>query len=147
MVAAVAGQVATAGRVPGERIATTTVTSDSSTFTTTETEVASVTAALVSGRTYRVRYAARFASTVAADWLMASVREDSTTGTRLTEDNVISEQSATAGWPVAGEAEYTAASTGDKTFVLTGIRATGTGTCRLEAATTRPTYLYVDYIR
>jgi hypothetical protein len=147
MVAAVAGQVATAGRVPGERIATTTVTSDSSTFTTTETEVASVTAALVSGRTYRVRYAARFGSTVAADWLKASIREDDTSGTVLTNDNMILEQTSTSGWPVAGEAEYTAASTADKTFVLTGDRISGTGDCRLEAAATHPTYLTVDYIR
>jgi hypothetical protein len=133
--------------VPGERIATTTVTSDSSTFTTTETEVASVTAALVSGRTYRVRYMARFGSTVAGDWLMASIREDDTSGTVLTQDNVILEQSAVSGWPLTVEVEYTAGSTGDKTFILTGDRVGGTGTCRLEAAATRPTYLYVDYIR
>jgi hypothetical protein len=142
-----AGGTATAGRIPGERIATTTVTSDSSTFTTTETEVASVTAALVSGRTYRVRYAARFGSTVAGDWLLASVREDDTSGTVLVADNMILEQVATSGWPVAGEAEYTAASTANKTFVLTGDRISGTGDCRLEAAATHSTYFYVDYIR
>jgi len=78
--AATAGQVATAGRIPGELIASSRATSDSATFTTVETTVLSVTAPLVSGRTYRVVFYGKFATTVAGDIGAARMREDNVVG-------------------------------------------------------------------
>ena len=142
-----AGFQLVAGRIPGERIATTSTTSDSSTFTTTEAEVLSVTAALVDGRTYRVRAHCRWASSVAGDRVIGRIRQDSVTGSEVTSANVIADTTATNGWPMMIEAEYTATATGDKTFVVGGVRASGTGNCYMVAASNRPGYLYVDYIR
>jgi hypothetical protein len=144
-----AGFQLVAGRIPGERLATTIRTSDSSGFTTTETVIDSVTAALVSGRTYRVRWVVAWASTVSADTVFSRLREDNLTGTQLQLLRCALTTAAGAGtrWVGAVEAEYTAVSSGNKTFVGTGVRVTGTGTITAHAASTYPIYLYVDYIR
>ncbi|MCI0687022.1 MAG: hypothetical protein L0Y54_07280 [Sporichthyaceae bacterium] len=145
--AVLAGETIIAGKVPGERIATDIDTADSATFTTTETEVQSVTAALVSGRTYRIRWATRFESSVADDRVIARIREDNSTGSELSNMVVRMFTVGSIGWPVTIEAEYTAVATGNKTFSATGVRQSGTGNCFMEAAANRPSYLYVDYIR
>lgn len=146
-----AGESIIAGQVPGERIATDIVTADSSTFTTTETSVQSVTAALVSGRIYRVRWCVHWGSSVEGDRVQIRIREDSgTSGTILQE--FTGESTAAHGGSSLGEydtpeAEYTAVSTGNKTFSGTMVRSSGTGNVQLEGASTRPNYMYVDYIR
>ena len=142
-----AGETIIAGKVPGERIATNIVTADSATFTTTETTVQSVTAALVTGRTYRVRAAGKANSSVTSDFTIWRIREDNSTGNQLQSDRVNIDGSGVEGAKVEMEAEFTAGSTGNKTFVLTGVRSSGTGNCFLEAAAARPSYLYVEYIR
>lgn len=142
-----AGQVARVGRRPYERIATDRLEADSSTFTTTETLVQSVTASLVSGRTYRIRWVGCFNSTVADDVVLGQIREDSVSGTVLQTGRVsIPLASSSTGWHCYLEAYYTAGSTGSKTFVATGDRVAGTGTCHREASAARPTILYVQYI-
>jgi hypothetical protein len=141
-----AGQLLVAGRIPGERIATTVVTADSAGFTTTEVVVATVTAPLVSGRTYRLRAVPKWESDVADDRINARLREDSVTGTIMQSDNVRILVVSSLGWGGVLEVEYTATATADKTFVLTGQRAGGTGTCKLGAGATRPVYLYVEYL-
>jgi hypothetical protein len=141
-----AGQLSLAGRIPGERIATTVVTADSAGFTTTEVSVASVTAELVSGRTYRLRAVPKWESDVADDRINARLREDDAVGTIMQSDNVRILVVSALGWGGVMEVEYTATATADKTFVLTGQRAGGTGTCKLGAGATRPVYLYVDYV-
>lgn len=136
------------GRIPGERIATTTATADSSTFTTTQTQVMSVTAPLVDGRTYRVRFAGRWASSAAGDDLIGRLREDSTSGTQMQiGQQDISSTSGAGFGPMTLEAEYTAVATGNKTFIVTGVRNGGTGNNRLQAAADAPALLYVEYIR
>lgn len=144
-----AGESVIAGRMPGERIATQIDTADTATFTTTETTVSSVTAALVTGRTYRVSFRGTMQSDVAGDLINARIREDNSTGNQL---QLRREQSTTAtagsGPSFDQEAEYTAVATGNKTFVATGVRAAGgTGNITCEGAVTQPRYLYVDYIR
>ena len=144
---AFAGQIAVAGRIPGELIASSVSTSDSATFTTTETTVLSVTAPLVSGRTYRVIFFGKFASTVAGDIGVARIREDNSTGPERQSDYLdFNTASLTIGYSCYMEFEYQASSTGNKTFVVTGVRNTGTGTLRLEAAGHRPSYLRVEYV-
>lgn len=142
-----AGQQLIAGRIPGERIATAIETSDSSTFTTGDTEVASLTAALVSGRTYRVRFSGGFVSTVSGDIVLGRIREDTSAGTVLQEKNRNIGTTSGAGEGFEFEAEYTAVSTGSKTFVVTSVRNGGTGTLHRDGAAVRPSYFYVDYIR
>ena len=145
--AATAGQIAEAGRVPNERIATTVETSDSSTFTTSETTIASVTASLVSGRTYRIRFYGSIVSTVADGQVQCRLREDNTSGTQMQGVNVFPANTSSSGHPLPIEAEFTAVSTGNKTFVATGQRVSGTGTINMNGAATNPAYMYCDYIR
>lgn len=139
-----AGFELVAGRIPGEEIARTTVTSDSSTFTTTETLMASVTAALVSGRVYKIVFDAAFEITVDGV-LRVSIHEDNVSGTvlNLRDCNIDNSGTATGGFV---QAYYTAVSTANKTFVATGDVLVGGGTANLNAAATFPTYLYVEYV-
>lgn len=141
-----AGQQLVAGRIPGEIIGMTTVTADTSTFTT-ETIVASITVPLVSGRTYSIQAQAKFASSVDDDDVTALLREDNTSGTALQSDRneLSTDNQGSFGQTFHLLAFYTAVATANKTFVLTGARDAGTGNIRLEAAATRPTLLIVRY--
>jgi hypothetical protein len=141
-----AGFQLTAGRIPGERIATTTNNSDSSTWTTTAVETDSVTAALVTGRLYMIRWYGGLVTTVGGDVALMRMREDDTSGTVLNERNFYLGTTATGGFGFSMEAEFTAVSTGNKTFVVTGLRNGGTGTHHADATANRARYLYVNYI-
>lgn len=130
------------------RMATTIRTSDTSTVTTTETVADSVTASLVSGEKYRVRWAVGYTSDTAADTVFLRLRQDNVSGTVMTlvrGDNRVT-NGAGSRWVAEVEAEYTAAATGSKTFVGTYVRASGSGNVKVVAAATYPTYLYVDLI-
>jgi hypothetical protein len=136
-----------AGRIPGERIATTEDTSDTAGFTTTETVLSTVTAPVVAGRQYRVRFVSLIRTTVAGDDITSRIREDNSTGTEraLRQDDII--HGGALGVHVNLEtALWTASSTGDKTFVATAVRIAGTGTISGRGATAAPRLLYVDYI-
>lgn len=143
-----AGQQLIAGRIPGERIATTEETTDSATFTTTETVVMTVTAPLVIGRTYQIRFVGHFVSTVAGDFIVVTLREDGLAGSIRQQQIIEIPGTAAAGFPAPPtEAEYTATGSADKTFVVTADRLSGSGTYHLEAASSRPCFLAVNYIR
>lgn len=142
------GQQLVAGRVPGERIATTVRTSDgSATSSTTEQGTDSVTAALVSGRTYRITSVMHLTYTVAADRFLHRIRTDTTSGTQLNYERDLVPSSVAGPWPSRVEAEFTASATGDQVFLGTLAREAGTGTAQARGASTNPGYLYVDYIR
>lgn len=141
-----AGETLEAGRMPGERIATAIVTTDSANITTTETVVMTVAAPVVTGRIYRVRFAADLAGSVAGDQHFIKIREDSVSGGAINFRRYRVEDTDNFPWgPI--EVEYTADATEDKTFVVTLVREAGTGNIRLDATTSNPAYLYVDYIR
>jgi hypothetical protein len=140
-----AGDVIEVGRVPGWPIATDISTVDSGTFTTTETVVQSITASLVSGRTYWIRSIPHFSSTTATDSVAARLREDNLAGAELQSD-VKEVMHTTLGTVFVLEYLYNATATGNKTFVLTALRTTGAGTARREAASNRPSYMYVEYV-
>lgn len=127
------------------RIATTIRTTNTSTFTA-ETLINSVTAALESGKTYRVRWVANVASSVLGDLTRTRIREDNLAGTQLQLRNVGVPNGGTD-FPVALEVEYTAGSTGNKTFAATCQRVSGTGNIACNANASQPIYFYVDYIR
>ena len=142
-----AGETIIAGRIPGERVATNIDAADSSTFTTTEVERASVTAPVVAGRTYKVVFHGSWASTVAGDTLFVRIREDSVSGTQLSLSAFTIDSTTAAGWKQHLEGEYTADATEDKEFVIGVNRAGGSGNCRLEAGSDHPAYFYVEYLR
>lgn len=127
------------------RLATTIRTSNTSTFTA-ETSINTVTASLVSGKTYRVSWRIGGTSSVANDVIRYRLREDNLTGTQLQLRNAIVPV-ATSAWPCQLEAEFTAASTGSKTFAGTAQRVIGTGNITCTGSAIEPAYLYVDYIR
>ena len=142
-----AGLRLVAGRIPGEQIALTTSTSDSSTWTTTETLADTVTAPLVTGRTYKVVWTGGLVSTVAGDVAALRMRQDViTTGTVMVERAFYIASTASAGFGYYLEARFTAVSTADKTFVVGALRNAGTGTHHADGTATRPRYMYVEYI-
>lgn len=130
------------------RIQTTTELADSSSFTTTETVIASVTAALVTGRTYRVRYVGKVGTSVGGDTVNLLMKDTNLAGAEImSRPNEPLPTNTAGGHYFEMETEWTAVATANKTFVVTAVRASGSGSVRREAAATRPTLLYVEYVR
>lgn len=120
---------------------TTTVSS----ITTTETVIDTVTAATVIGRKYEVRWDGHYRSTVANDRGAVKIREDSLSGTVLNERNERVD-AANSIESANGLAWYTADATETKTFVVTLVRAAGTGTLDAFADSTRHALTTVDEV-
>jgi hypothetical protein len=137
-----AGQQLVAGRIPGERIASGFLFSDSATITTSEVAVIEITAAVVSGRTYRITGDIGYQLSVATDTFNLRLRQGGTQ-----EQLRILAPGVTASFQL-GRAEglFTAASTANVTVQVTLVRASGTGNITAKAASTAPGTLYVDYI-
>lgn len=128
-----------------QRVGTTTRTSNTSTYTTTEVVTDTVTASLVSGRTYKVTSFQALASSVAADTITMRIREDSLTGTQLQAMRFTITATGTT-WLAVLVADYVAVATGSKSFVNTSVRATGTGNCSNNASATAPNFLIVEQV-
>src|SRR5690606_24434043 len=98
---------------------------------------------------YKVVVDVQLASDADGDLVISRIREDDVNGDQLRDNYVTIDGggSTARGFPVRIDAEYTAGSTGSKTFVLTGDRLSGSGDVFLEASADNPAYLYVDYIR
>lgn len=113
-------------------------------FTTTETEIDTITVPVVEGRRYKIVWRPAFFSTVANDHVRGAIREDNVAGTALYVQNITTPIVSQA-FMMDLEAFYTAVTTGDKTFVGTGDRITGSGgTITGQAASSNPTLLYVE---
>jgi hypothetical protein len=142
-----AGQQLVAGRIPGERIGKTTVTSDSATFTA-ETVVMTLVIPTVVGRTYEIWAWVTLSSTVDNDDVRAVIREDSISGSLLQESNweLTMDLQSTRGMSEVLVADYTADATENKTFVVTGTQAAGTGVIRLEASGNKPSSIWANYV-
>lgn len=134
-------------RYPGQRIATTIVSVDSAGFTNAaEVIIASVTASLIEGLTYKIWFWGGLMSTITGDEFQTRIREDSAAGTQLSFNATsITRAAATGDWTATLEAQYTAIATGNKTFVVTGIRSVGTGTGRIETQQ-KPSLFYVEFV-
>lgn len=134
------------GRFPGQRIATAVETTDSGTFTA-ETEIGSITATLVTGRTYQVLCNAQVSSSVANDTVLIRLREDTVAGTTIALNTGDVHTTGNIPTICSVEAEYVALVDGDKTFVVSAQRLTGTGNIRREAAPIAAEQLfYVNYL-
>lgn len=140
--------------IPWSHIATrideATLTADSSTWDDTpEVAAMSIAVSLVSGVRYRISFFGRVSTDVAGDYAGLRIREDAgVSGTQLQfSGNIYLPTTTGNGFPHSLYAEYTAASTGSKTFTLTAQRTAGTGTAhRIRASSSAPAWLVVDRI-
>lgn len=122
------------------------VTSDSSTFTS-ETEVQTVTAPLVSGSSYKVCWMPHLIGNTSGALIVARMRENSVVGTAF-QSMLIASPTADPGNHGHGGlmvGRFTAVSTGNKTFSFTGTLQSGSGNVRLDAAADRPALAWVEY--
>jgi hypothetical protein len=132
-----------------ERMATTILTADSSTWDDTpEIAATSVTATLVSGQKYKIWFHGRVSTDVANDTAGLRIREDAgVSGTQLGFTNMHIPTTTGNGFTTTLYAEYTAAASGSKTFTLTGQRTAGTGVAhRVRAAASSPAFLAIDKV-
>jgi hypothetical protein len=132
-----------------ERVATTILTADSSTWDDTpEVAATSVTATLVSGQKYKIWFHGRASTDVANDTAGLRIREDAgVAGTQLGFTNHFMPTTTGNGFTTTVYAEYTAAASGSKTFSLTGQRTAGTGVAhRIRAAASSPAFLAIDKV-
>jgi hypothetical protein len=132
--------------MPGEQIAEEIITSDSAGFTTTETVVGTLVVPMVSGRRYRIWAFPKWESTVAGDRVIQRFRQTSVSGTIEQSDNVSIPSTSNLGFGGVMSFGFNASSSGNQTFVLAGVRGSGTGTCKLGALTSRPVYLLAFYV-
>lgn len=99
---------------------------NSAAITTTETVVATLTFDAVSGGVYATEWHLKVQQSVAGDWYIFSVREDSVSGT-VVDQWGFSTNSASYGGMVSYYVDFTAAATGSKSLVGTLDRVSGTG--------------------
>lgn len=117
--------------------------SNSSGFSTTETSINTVTATLVDGADYLITWSADVASSAAADVARVRIRENSGTGgTQLNLGHAYVPTPA-RDYGFYLEAEYTATSSGSKTFSATAQRVVGTGTLSCNANANEPHFLRI----
>lgn len=133
------------------RVATGTITSDSSTWNGTESgSLVTVSPTLVSGLTYAVRVFAHVSTSSIGspnvELSVIRVRIGSASGTQILGSTVYLGSTNGNGYSMAAYGEYTADADGAEDFVLTGQRVTGAGNHQIRAGTTRPTYLLVDLL-
>lgn len=133
-------------------------TSDSATWTTTESAaLMQITVPVVAGRTYRIDLACHVSTTAQTFPITSSnleqaivrIREDSSTGTQLLGDQLPLGQVTSLGFKLTTYAWYTAVSTGNKTFVVTGQKpaAQSSGNQQFRAGSTRPGLLSVYQVK
>lgn len=130
------------------RVATATpVTSDSATFTGTESgSLGSVTAPLVSGEWYEVIFEGKMQSSVAGDVGLCRIRQASAVGTELQQELTYIDTTSTIGYPCKVRAELQAGATANVAFHITGQRNDGTGNVSFSAGATFPQQFYVNKI-
>jgi hypothetical protein len=125
-------------------------TSPSAGFTTTEVILDSITVLLVSGVTYRITWDTQFgtstgtSSTTAFERIRAQIREDDISGTVIATRDCCTIMGGGVSHPVYLQAKFTAASTGNKTFVATGDRHVGSGTITSYGDTISPVFFRVE---
>lgn len=129
------------------RVGTASLTTNSATWTTAESAaLITVTASLVNGWTYKVMATMKVNSTVAADVAFMRLREDTAGGSQDDAANIYMGTTNSNGFPVVLYTEYTASATATKSFVITGSRASGTGTQGIVCSVNRPCWLTIDRI-
>lgn len=137
-----AGQQLIANRIPGERVAVNINTANSANVTS-EAITDTVTAPVVSGRTYRVTFSASVTGG-AAERFLARVRLTNISGTILNTGRF--QVTVATNYYCRFEAEFVAGSTGNQVIVVTLQRETAVANVVRVGNATQPAHLYVDYI-
>ena len=135
-----------------------TYTADSATWTTTESAaLMSITVPVVTGRTYRIDLTCHVSTTVQTfaitsanlEQAIVRIREDTAAGTQLIGDQLPLGQVTSLGFKLTTHAWYTAVTTGNKTFCVTGQKpaAQSGGNQQFRAGATRPGMLSVYQVK
>lgn len=144
-----AGQLLIAGMFPRQLIARTKVTSDSASFTTTETVGASVTGDLVVAHTYLVYayFKINYTGGTTESAMQQRIRLDDENGELLqVQLQQTSDNTGSTGIGYSIEVEYDAEESGEKTFALTGQRNKGDATLNFAAGLGDPWYMRIEYL-
>lgn len=127
------------------RVATGTATASSSTWTTGDTQLITATGTVVAGQTYKINCIMNIQASPAGDTLICRIREDTITGNQIDGKLLTPASAGGTGYPINLYAEWTASTTGSKTFVASAQRSTGTAsTYRLIATSQEVSFLIVD---
>jgi hypothetical protein len=140
--ATITGRATVSGLRPHLHVGTTANTASSGTYTAVETITDSITVAVVSGRTYEIMHTGGWRSTVAADVQDTWIREDNVAGT-VRQRNRLAMPTASGTIQGIMRTFWTAGASGNKTFVVTGQRYSGTGTCSRYGSASIPSHLTV----
>jgi hypothetical protein len=128
-------------------IAQSVYTADSSTWTSTETSIMTVTANLVSGQTYMIEMDCNIGtSAVTYTWSSTNaeassvrIREDTVSGNQLAQGQVFMSAASSVGFALTVRVPYTATATGEKTFVAGAQKSNSSAATHImRAATSRP---------
>lgn len=140
--ATITGRATISGKRPHLNIGRTTNTASSGTYTAVETITDTITVAVVTGRVYEIVHTGGWRSTVALDVQDTWIREDNVAGTVIQRNRI---GMPTASGTIQGimRTFWTAGATGNKTFVVTGQRYSGTGTCSRYGSATIISHLTV----
>ncbi len=117
-------------------------TTSVSSFTTTETVTDTITTGVTSGKSYLIRWMGMFQSSVAGDSIEVRIREDALAGTSIMSGR---KQILATGTLVVIRALWTAGSTINKTFVVTGKRVAGSGNIGRYGASDAPSTFTVEF--
>jgi hypothetical protein len=118
----------------------TTVATESSDPFTTEAVVDTIVTSLVNGETYEIIHYGHWQSYTAADSIITRIREDDTTAGTLKTYDYVSQYLASGIYGVVMYCQYTATTTGAKSFCASGSRQVGSGSCIRYAVSSCPTY-------
>jgi hypothetical protein len=127
------------GRLIGEEVGYAEITSDSAGWTTSETVAIEMEADLIDGVSYWLILDASYATSVDGDVQFVRIREDDVNGDAVHSSRAVVQDGG--GVRVHVERRYDATVTETKTFVATGERESGSGTGRIDANATTPSYL------
>lgn len=136
------GRATVGGLYPHLQVGTTYNNTSSGTFTAAETITDSITVAVVAGRTYQIEHTGSWRSTVANDVIDSWIHEDNLAGTIL-QRNRAAIPTASGAKQETLRTQWTAGASGNKTFVVSGQRYSGTGTCSRYGSGTIRSYLTV----
>lgn len=115
-------------------------------ITTTETVLDQITVPVVAGRQYRVWWRGNVQTTIADGYGRLRLREDSVSGTQVGFSQQWTATVINQSFPTTMEGFWTAPSTGDKIFVATLIRQSGTGVLSSYADASTPANFFVENI-
>jgi hypothetical protein len=115
-------------------------------ITTTETQVLNITAATVTGRTYRITATMPYDSSVVTDAYFLRIREDSVSGAEVQGRRISANVAGVTAFDATIEGEYTADANENKVFSVTIVRTSGTGQLNRTGSSAAPAIIYVDHV-